>query len=140
MYLQFSIVRLLLVMAVFAIAFGVTKSLEYVWMPTALLWAILLAGIVLLAEQRSVQRIFHVSVCCVIGAVYGSMSCPTLRPPYEPGDELFWAICGAFAGWVVSFGVDSGDSYNNVRRRPAAAPNPGSAAALEMGCQPRRSW
>jgi hypothetical protein len=115
MPMQFSLLRLFLVIAVFAAAFGLTKWLELGSIFVALPAAIPLSGIVLSSKAHDVMPIIRSLVFCGIGAFVGSLLCPMVRPPYEYGNEFLYMIVGAVIGWLFGLalraigGTDSHD-------------------------------
>lgn len=104
MSFRFSILRMLLVVAIFAAAAAAFVKLLGLWgIPVAISVAIPPSGIALLAKSGDAALIFRSVVFCGLGAFVGLLFCPAIHPPYEPGDEFRYMIVGSIIGWISGF-------------------------------------
>lgn len=117
---SFGIVRLLLVVAVFAVVFAATKPLGSVGILIGLLISLPISGIVLVARRDHTAAIIWSVVSSALGMFVAAMFCPAVHPPHEPGDEFRYMIFGAIVGWTIGIAIGHVDKLTDANASNSA--------------------
>lgn len=118
----FGIARLLLAVAIFAVAFQIVRPLGLFGVPVGFFMAIPMSSLLLVARRQHTRAIVRSLVFCGLGALGGFMFCPSIHPPYEPGDEYRYMIAGVIIAWVI--GVATTKSLPLVFRPRSVSADP----------------
>jgi hypothetical protein len=120
---QFTLFRLMAAVTTFSLTFGLTSFLwkldSILAVGLSFIISLCCMLIVLIANQRDCARMIVSVTCTVFGGVLGFMFTPPVHPPYEPGDEFYYAIPGVIIGWIVGgIVIRSDEKYaRNVNKK-----------------------
>jgi hypothetical protein len=99
--MQFSLARLLLAVAAFAVALGPFCQRGVAGIVVSLVVGLSVGLICIVVKRNQIWPMTRTGLLTVLGGFVGLMFCPMIHPPYNPGDEFWYIGIGGLIGFAI---------------------------------------